>query len=91
VLNWYVRMSSDRESQIVAVERLQEYADLSPEAPAAASQRPPPDWPQHGTVEFDDCKMRYRPGLPLVLKGEQNRGLSCTIQAGQKVRRRRKS
>lgn len=114
VLNWYVRMSSDRESQIVAVERLQEYAELTPEEPpppssssdsdhhqnalvvaagggggsaSARRQRltPPRDWPTHGKVEFEKCTMRYRPGLPLVLKGDHDQGLTCTIEAGQKV------
>jgi ABC-type multidrug transport system fused ATPase/permease subunit len=114
VLNWYVRMSSDRESQIVAVERLQEYAELAPEEPPPPSSSdgdhrqnamvvasggggangssgrrqwpaPPRDWPTHGKVEFEKCRMRYRPGLPLVLKGEQEQGLTCTIEPGQKV------
>ena len=26
-------------------------------------------WPSEGAVEFKDAKLRYRPGLPLVLNG----------------------
>ena len=26
-------------------------------------------WPSDGAVEFKDAKLRYRPGLPLVLNG----------------------
>ena len=86
MLNWYVRMSSDRESQIVAVERLQEYAVLAPEAPASVPEHePPPAWPEVGAVAFERCAMRYRPGLPLVLKGDDGRGLDCAIPGGQKV------
>ena len=81
-----MRMSSDRESQIVAVERLQEYAVLAPEAPASVSEHePPPAWPEVGAVAFERCAMRYRPGLPLVLKGAEGRGLDCAIPGGQKV------
>lgn len=47
ILNWFVRMSSDRESQIVAVERVVEYADIDSEAPATNDDyRPPDNWPQ---------------------------------------------
>ena len=37
----------------------------------------PPAWPQHGALQFEDVKMRYRPGLPLVLKG-----LTFAVPAG---------
>jgi ABC-type multidrug transport system fused ATPase/permease subunit len=45
------------------------------------AQAPPPGFPQAGRIEFINAQMRYRPGLPLVLKG-----LSFTIDAGSKVR-----
>jgi ABC-type multidrug transport system fused ATPase/permease subunit len=38
------------------------------------------DWPSDGGVEFKDAKLRYRPGLPLVLKG-----LNIKIPARSKV------
>eukprot|EP00457_Paulinella_chromatophora_P000386 gb/GEZN01000386.1/.p1 GENE.gb/GEZN01000386.1/~~gb/GEZN01000386.1/.p1 ORF type:complete len:1466 (+),score=213.20 gb/GEZN01000386.1/:60-4457(+) len=80
-LNWMVRMASDRETNIVSVERVLEYAEVQPEAPAVIlGQRPPLAWPQHGKVVIDKLQMRYRPGLPLVLKG-----LSTTIQPRQKI------
>jgi ABC-type multidrug transport system fused ATPase/permease subunit len=85
-LNWYVRMSSDRESQVVAVERLAEYADIVPEAPAIIeNRRPPPEWPTQGKIDFQRCAMRYRPNLPLVLKGDNGLGLECAILPKQKV------
>lgn len=41
----------------------------------------PPGFPRYGEIRFEDAQMRYRPNLPLVLKG-----LSFTIEAGSSVR-----
>uniref|UniRef100_A0A7S2H7W8 ATP-dependent transporter ycf16 n=1 Tax=Octactis speculum TaxID=3111310 RepID=A0A7S2H7W8_9STRA len=80
-LNWLVRMSSDRESQVVAVERVDEYAQIQSEAPPVIeSYRPSKEWPTAGAISFKNAKMRYRKGLPLVLKG-----LTVDIKAGSKV------
>jgi len=81
ILNWMVRMASERESNIVSVERVKEYAELPGEAPAVLpDHRPPQAWPQQGAVTFMDYQMRYRPNLPLVLMG-----LNFTIRPGEKV------
>ena len=37
-------------------------------------------WPTQGEVTFEDVALRYRPDLPLVLKG-----LTFSIKAGEKV------
>ena len=42
--------------------------------------RPDRNWPSEGKVEFKDYKVRYRPGLDLVLKG-----LSFKVDSGEKV------
>lgn len=42
--------------------------------------KPPPQWPEHGVVEFNDVKMSYRPGLPSVLKG-----ISIKVRGGEKI------
>lgn len=42
------------------------------QSPAAAA--PAPSWPQQGKISFQNVEMRYRDGLPLVL-----RNLSFTI------------
>ena len=44
------------------------------------AEDPPADFPSAGKLEFVDAKMRYRPGLPLVLKG-----LSFTVAAASKA------
>uniref|UniRef100_A0A7S1JR02 ABC transporter domain-containing protein n=1 Tax=Vitrella brassicaformis TaxID=1169539 RepID=A0A7S1JR02_9ALVE len=81
-LNWMVRMASERETNIVSVERVKEYAeDIPREAEAIyEDHRPPPDWPQQGAIEFKNYQMRYRPGLPLVLKG-----INLSIRPGERV------
>ncbi|GMH87232.1 hypothetical protein TrST_g6248 [Triparma strigata] len=81
-LNWSVRMSSDLEAQMVSVERINQYVrDVEPEAPRdmPMDENLPRDFPK-GEIVFENAKLRYRPGLPLVLKG-----LSLTIPAGSKV------
>eukprot|EP00605_Chrysophyceae_sp_TOSAG23-4_P001356 GSChrysophyteH1.ASY1.ANO1.1476.1 assembled CDS len=84
-LNWSVRMASDLESQMVAVERLSEYSRMTQEAPHYAGRRgveasPSSNWPSEGVIDFQDVKMRYREGLPLVLKG-----VSFKIRSGEKI------
>nr|CAD7427425.1 unnamed protein product [Timema monikensis] len=80
-LNWLVRMTSDVETNIVAVERIQEYAEHTQEAPWENPNCPVPEqWPVTGKVEFRAYEARYREGLDLVL-----RGISFTVQGGEKV------
>lgn len=80
-LNWLVRMSSEMETNIVAVERLKEYSETEKEAPwQIQDMAPPKDWPQVGRVEFRDYGLRYREDLDLVLKH-----INVTIDGGEKV------
>jgi ATP-binding cassette subfamily C (CFTR/MRP) protein 1 len=81
-LNWSVRMSSDLEAQMISVERVSQYIEnVEPEAllETEADHDLPPDFPK-GEIVFKDVEMRYRPGLPLVLKG-----LNLTIPARSKI------
>ncbi|CAN0501567.1 unnamed protein product, partial [Ectocarpus sp. 12 AP-2014] len=80
-LTWTVRMGCEMEARITAVERAQEYADLTPEAPPIVDDyRPPQGWPKSGAVKLSGIKMRYRPGLDLVLKG-----VSLDIKGGERI------
>uniref|UniRef100_A0A8B9JVZ3 ATP-binding cassette, sub-family C (CFTR/MRP), member 3 n=1 Tax=Astyanax mexicanus TaxID=7994 RepID=A0A8B9JVZ3_ASTMX len=80
-LNWMVRMTSDLESNIVAVERVKEYSETPPEAPwEVEDKKPPTDWPSEGNVEFADYSVRYREGLDLVL-----RNISLRVKGGEKI------
>ncbi|XP_038152385.1 canalicular multispecific organic anion transporter 1-like [Cyprinodon tularosa] len=79
-LNWLVRMTSELETNIVAVERVSEYSKLENEAPWVTQNRPSENWPEEGRVQFEDYKVRYRPELELVL-----RGISCNIASKEKI------
>uniref|UniRef100_A0A3B3ZRN1 Uncharacterized protein n=1 Tax=Periophthalmus magnuspinnatus TaxID=409849 RepID=A0A3B3ZRN1_9GOBI len=80
-LNWMVRMTSDLENNIVAVERAKEYSETQTEAPwEIEDKKPPPDWPLQGNVQFKDYSVRYREGLDLVLKN-----LSLSVKGGEKI------
>jgi ABC-type multidrug transport system fused ATPase/permease subunit len=55
-LNILVRMSSEIETNIVSVERINEYAELTPEAPwEILDTKPPPDWPTDGSIQYVCC------------------------------------
>uniref|UniRef100_A0A8C0F710 Canalicular multispecific organic anion transporter 1 n=1 Tax=Bubo bubo TaxID=30461 RepID=A0A8C0F710_BUBBB len=79
-LNWLVRMSSELETNIVAVERVHEYTKVKNEAPWVTEKRPPRGWPSKGEIQFVDYKVRYRPELELVLQG-----ITCNIASTEKV------
>lgn len=79
-LNWLVRMTSDVETNIVAVERIKEYGETKQEAAWENNVTLPKNWPESGRVEFKDFQVRYREGLDLVL-----RGINFAVQGGEKV------
>ncbi|XP_054612920.1 ATP-binding cassette sub-family C member 3 isoform X6 [Dunckerocampus dactyliophorus] len=80
-LNWMVRMTSDLENNIVAVERVKEYSETQTEAAwEVEDKKPHADWPMKGNVEFHDYSVRYREGLDLVLKN-----LTLSVKGGEKI------
>eukprot|EP00038_Savillea_parva_P030625 m.79033 g.79033 ORF g.79033 m.79033 type:complete len:1540 (+) comp9265_c0_seq4:864-5483(+) len=79
-LNWMVRMATELETNIVAVERVDEYTNIETEKPSTMARLTPLTWPDGGQIEFRSYACRYRDGLPLVL-----RGINCTIGRGEKV------
>ncbi|XP_035998439.1 canalicular multispecific organic anion transporter 2 isoform X2 [Fundulus heteroclitus] len=80
-LNWMVRMTSDLENNIVAVERVKEYSETKTEAPwEVENKKPPPEWPMEGNVEFSKYSVRYREGLDLVL-----RNITLNVKGGEKI------
>jgi ABC-type multidrug transport system fused ATPase/permease subunit len=80
-LDWLIQVISALEVQMVSVERMDEYANLKTEAAYhIAGVQPLKNWPQQGKIEFKAVDMRYREGLPLVL-----RGVSFTVRAGEHI------
>ncbi|KAK7092224.1 multidrug resistance-associated protein 1-like [Littorina saxatilis] len=80
-LTYMVRQISDFETNIVSVERLNEYSSIETEAEwIKQHRRPLPNWPVKGELIMENYQTRYRPGLDLVLKG-----LTCKIKPGEKI------
>ncbi|XP_074513337.1 multidrug resistance-associated protein 1 [Sebastes fasciatus] len=80
-LTWLVRMSSDVETNIVAVEKVKEYSDTEKEAewkhePSSL----PPGWPTDGCIDIKGLGLRYRHDLDLAI-----RNITITINRGEKV------
>jgi len=84
ILNWGIREISLLETEVVALERVNEYMDTVPEAEWTSSdpttESATKNWPAHGAVNFETYSTSYRHGLPLVL-----RDFKCRILAGEKV------
>jgi len=75
------RCLADLEQGMQSVERMLEYSDLPPEELKEAPAEPvDKSWPKRGEIEIKDFSVRYRPGLPLVLKN-----LNLTIHHGEKI------
>jgi len=79
-LNWLVRMSTDVENNLIAVERCIQMTELTTEAAFKGPEVPPDSWPDKGAIVFKNLKMRYREGLPLVLQG-----VSASIKQREKI------
>lgn len=78
---WFVRLYAANEQNMNAVERIKEYLDVEQEAPSIIpDNRPEPNWPSKGSVEFIDYSTRYRSDFDFVLKH-----ISFKILPGEKV------
>ncbi|XP_021551662.1 ATP-binding cassette sub-family C member 4 isoform X3 [Neomonachus schauinslandi] len=80
MFQWCVRQSAEVENMMISVERVMEYTDLEKEAPWEYQKRPPPSWPQEGTIVFDNVNFSYSLDGPLVLKH-----LTALIKSREKV------
>ncbi|XP_031726932.1 multidrug resistance-associated protein 1 [Anarrhichthys ocellatus] len=80
-LTWLVRMSSEVETNIVAVERVKQYSDTEKEA--EWKQEPsslPTGWPTDGCIDIRGLGLRYRHDLDLAI-----RNITININRGEKV------
>jgi ATP-binding cassette subfamily C (CFTR/MRP) protein 1 len=81
VIRLIVQTYADVENDMNSVERLHYYSHgLEQEPVNTTPQIVRNTWPVKGELQFKDVKMRYRPGLPLVLKA-----LSVSICSGERV------
>jgi len=83
LLNWTVRTAAQAETSFTSFQRVAFTVDHTEEE--AARHLPSddslgPDWPQQGRVTFRGVALRYRPGLPQVL-----RGVDLEVAPGERV------
>ncbi|KAI9724519.1 MAG: hypothetical protein M1812_000587 [Candelaria pacifica] len=80
LIQFTVRQLAEVENAMNATERLHYYGtQLEEEAPLHLTNVRP-TWPEKGEIIFDNVQMRYRAGLPLVL-----RGLSLKVSGGERI------
>ncbi|KAF2740400.1 hypothetical protein EJ04DRAFT_507933 [Polyplosphaeria fusca] len=80
MIQFTVRQLAEVENNMNATERIHFYGtQLEEEAPTHYGEVRS-TWPEHGEIVFDNVEMRYRDGLPLVLKG-----LSMHVKAGERI------
>lgn len=81
LLQFTVRQSAEVEIQMISVERIVDYTNLTPEAASIISDnRPPADWPSRGGMVIKNLSMIY-PGTDKKVLDN----LNVTIPAGKKV------
>lgn len=80
MIQFTVRQLAEVENNMNSTERIHYYGtQLEEEAPLKLADVPA-EWPQKGEIVFDNVQMRYRPGLPLVLKG-----LNMHVKGGERI------
>ncbi|RCK54406.1 Oligomycin resistance ATP-dependent permease YOR1 [Candida viswanathii] len=82
ILSLTIRSMTQVENEMNSVERIHEYAFQLPQEKEyfKPEVKIAEEWPQSGYIQFKDVYLRYRPNLPLVLKG-----LSVNFYPGEKV------
>lgn len=69
------------ENKIISIERIHQYSQIPGEAPPIIeNSRPPSSWPENGTIELIDLKVRYKESLPVVLHS-----VTCKFPGGNKI------
>ncbi|KAK6376355.1 uncharacterized protein PV06_06088 [Exophiala oligosperma] len=80
MIQFTVRQLAEVENNMNATERLHYYgSELGQEAPLKLRDVPD-SWPPAGAISFNKVEMRYRPELPLVLKG-----LDFQVRGGERI------
>jgi ABC-type multidrug transport system fused ATPase/permease subunit len=80
MLQFTIRQLAEVENNMNATERIHYYGtQLDKEAPLHLAKLDP-NWPQTGHISFSNVQMRYRDGLPLIL-----RGLNMEVRGGERI------
>jgi len=77
---WLIRQTAEVENDMTSAERMKYYSSEIEQEAAEHVDNVRPSWPENGEIVFSGVKMRYRDGLPLVLKG-----LTLHIKAGERI------
>ncbi|KAG8979667.1 hypothetical protein FRB94_011257 [Tulasnella sp. JGI-2019a] len=80
VFSQLVSIFATVEQDMNTAERISHYAHLPSEGAVVTENDPPSSWPERGCIEFKDVRLRYREGLPEVLKG-----VSFSTRPGEKI------
>uniref|UniRef100_K3X2G2 Uncharacterized protein n=1 Tax=Globisporangium ultimum (strain ATCC 200006 / CBS 805.95 / DAOM BR144) TaxID=431595 RepID=K3X2G2_GLOUD len=81
MVQWVVRAADMTDNAMTSVERLLHFRNIPVEDDGAnATPINSELWPSQGAIKFDQLCLKYRPELPLVL-----RGVNMDIQGGEKV------
>jgi ABC-type multidrug transport system fused ATPase/permease subunit len=80
MIQFSVRQLAEVENNMNSTERIHYYGtQLEEEAPLKLGEVRS-SWPERGEIVFEDVQMRYRAGLPLVLKG-----MNMTVKSGERI------
>jgi len=80
-VRFVMEMATTLEQDSVAMERVEELNHIEQEKPAIVpSKTPAASWPSEGQIVIKNLQLRYRPNLPLVL-----RGIDLTVNAGERI------
>ncbi|KAB8337215.1 hypothetical protein FH972_021517 [Carpinus fangiana] len=80
MIQFTVRQLAEVENNMNSTERIHYYGTHLEEEAALHGVQVPDEWPQAGAIDFEDVQMRYRQGLPLVLKG-----LDLKVRGGERI------
>ena len=80
MIQFTVRQLAEVENAMNSTERLHYYGTELDEEPPLHLKDVSDSWPQNGEIVFNEVQMRYREGLPLVL-----RGLNMTVAGGERI------
>ncbi|KAL3420415.1 ABC transporter [Phlyctema vagabunda] len=82
-MQFLVKQLAQVENSMNSAERIIYYGNQLPseiEPAANVLLKPAPSWPEKGEIRFENVQMRYRDGLPLVLKG-----LNLDVRGGERI------